>query len=253
LQPKAEGNNSDTDGNADAMGCVDDWGLKAGLLGASSGARFLQQVQQVVHVTESPTRDSLSGNESCTLKALNSSAGKREEFPSSAFVLPTRQISDRLLKIYWEYSHPIIPCLDQTQFERQYELLWKASEEEFPDEKIFHCILNLVFAIGCRLDKKGSPTNQSKSADVFFARARSLTNFELLEIGQFSLIQAFLLMGLYLQSTNMPRQCLQSVGMAIWIAQDIGLQRPETITSLKIRTERNLASRIWHCCILLDR
>lgn len=72
------------------------------------------------------------------------------------------------------------------------------------DQRVFHCILNLVFAIACKLDPAASPGMQESSSSVYLTRARSLFGLDLLDISDFHLVKASLLMSQYLQSTNMP-------------------------------------------------
>jgi hypothetical protein len=257
-QPDASADvtNSNFDRNADAMGCVDDWALRIGLLGSSSGASFLQHVQKVADGIETPSqghRGMGSTHVSQTLRSLGTHGKSRQETPMTQFVLPPRKTADYLLSVYWEFSQSVFPILNQLEFDKLYILLWTGSEEAFPDEQVFYCILNLMFAMACKLDPNGTPKDSTKSAEVFFERARSLSKFDLLEISRFPLVQVSLLMAQYLQSTNMPRQCIQSISLAVRIAQDIGLHLPSTISSLTNPHERELAKRIWQCCILFDR
>ena len=90
-------------------------------------------------------------------------------------------------------------------------------------------------------------------SNAYFARAQKLLCFNLLEIGHINLVQALLLIGQYLQSTDMPQQCFQCIGLAIWIAQDIGLHIPETCLALETQHDREIALRTWHGCLLMDR
>lgn len=252
----ADVTNSNFDQDADAMGCVGDWALRIGLLGSSSGASFLQHVQQVADGVESPNQSRLGTGPTHvpqTLQSLGTQGEIRQETLMTHFVLPPRKIADYLLGVYWEYSQSVFPILNKLEFDKLYLQLWTGSEQAIPDEQVFYCKLNLMFAMACKLDPKGAPQDSTKSAEVFFERARSLSKFDLLEISRFPLIQVSLLMAQYLQSTNMPRQCIQSIALAAWIAQDIGLHLPSTTSSLTDPHERELAKRIWQCCILFDR
>ncbi len=58
---------------------------------------------------------------------------------------------------------------------------------------------------------------------VFYARAKSLLSFDMLGRGSIGLVQALLLMGQYLQSTESSGLCWNVVGLAIRVAQRIGL------------------------------
>ncbi|KAI9924202.1 hypothetical protein MW887_007152 [Aspergillus wentii] len=51
----------------------------------------------------------------------------------------------------------------------------------------------------------------------------------------------------------MPQKSFRSIGMAIHVAQDLGLHLPATIESINDSRERDLACRVWNGCIIMDR
>ena len=114
-------------------------------------------------------------------------------------------------------------------------------------------MLNTVFAPGCQLNNKIKPEQKEGNANVYFERAIGLLRLDLLGSRSFHLVQALLLMGQYLQSTNTPHQCWVLVGLAIRIAQDLGLDLPQTSRRLEIHRDQEMARRIWHGCIMMDR
>lgn len=256
-RPSIENGETDSDDNADAMGCVDSWALRVGQLGASSGASFLQHVINVADGDESLNHghrgSTTSSYVSHTLRSLGKATHSRDDLHAADYVLPLRKTADYLLNIYWESAHSVFPFLNKFEFEKSYSKLWTGADSVQSESRVFHCILNVMFAIGCKLDQKLGSKDQPKHADAYFKRARYLLTSDLLEINQFPFIQALLLMVQYLQSTNMARQCFRSLGLAIWIAQDLGLHMPDTIFALADLREQELAKRIWHSCILLDR
>ncbi|TKA57905.1 hypothetical protein B0A49_11532 [Cryomyces minteri] len=188
-------------------------------------------------------RGVISGYVSTTSRGLEKTRRRGDDPHTTEFILPPRRTADYLLSIYWESSYAIFSFVNKLDFENSYSLLWTGFEDVSADEQAFHCNLNLMFAIACKLDQSGPPSDQAKSSDVYFERAKTLLKFDPLEVSRFALIQAFLLMAQYLQSTNMPRQCFQSIGMAIWIAQDMGLHMPQTTSTITNIRERELARR----------
>jgi hypothetical protein len=241
----------------DAMGDVDSWGLRVGLLGTSSSASFMKQIQTAVDGRE--TLDGGHGTKGArsshvSTRTLRRTPVRKITSHSADYVLPPRKTADRLMTIHWNYSHVIFPWLDRLQIMKCYEDLWTGNEDPDPymDTQVFYGILNTIFAISYKLDPEVQPNEQEELSVVYFARAQKLLSFNILSIGLFELIPA-LLTGQYLQSTNMPRECFQSIGLAIWIAQDMGLHLPDTTSSVEGQHEREMARRVWYGCILMDR
>ena len=251
-------NGINTRPETDAMGNIDNWAIKVGLFGTSSSASFMQHVTDIVDGTKTPdpdlkARSAASGHAST--RPFYKIPAKSGNWHSREFVLPPRRTANLLLEIHWNRSQIIFPWVDRIRFMKQYEALWSDHEDLAPflDEQVFYCILNIIFALSYKIDPNTDPEEQERLSDAHFSRAQSLLSFNLLEISHIGMVQALLLLAQYLQSTNMPRQCFQCVSLAIWIAQDIGLNMPETILPFQSQHEREIARRLWHGCILMDR
>jgi hypothetical protein len=182
------------------------------------------------------------------------------------FILPGRSVADHLLDCYFTWVDPLYPYLHRPSFTATYEQLWAAygdpnsgSEWEMglPDRKVpdrtFRCILNLVFAFGCQFSPAIPPSRRDSSSDVFFKRSRMLLHIDILGPGSIHLVQALILMGHYLQSTKFPNRCWNVAGMAIRVAQGLGMHLDSTSANRKSVVEREMWRRTWHGCILLDR
>lgn len=258
-QPSPSPVESDPPGDNDAMGNVDNWGLKAGLLGASSSASFMRSISKVADGTSTPIHDQVAQRISSSHASSRNLYRKRTRIADTSaveYVLPARKIADRLLDIHWNLSQVIFPWLDRLRFMKWYHNLWTnhvGQQDPYVDEQIYYCMLNTIFAISYKLDPSVPPEGQENLSNAHFERAQKLLCFNLLEIGHINLVQALLLMGQYLQSTNMPQQCFQCIGLAIWIAQDIGLHVPETCLATESQHDREMALRSWHGCLLMDR
>jgi hypothetical protein len=130
--------------------------------------------------------------------------------------------------------------------------------ENSESDPLFQCILNLVFALGCQLSPDINPSEKESISDVFFQRSKKLFSLDILEVSSIKVVQALLLMGQYLQSTKSPGRCWIVVGLAIRIAQGLGLhmqyrddrQKPGS-SSRQLQIE--LRKRLWSGCIVLDR
>ncbi|KAI9644448.1 hypothetical protein NHQ30_006469 [Ciborinia camelliae] len=173
------------------------------------------------------------------------------------FILPQRQQADEFLNCYWEFVHPLFPLLDLQGFNATYEQLWVSSPGKGLDgdeltKTIFHATLNLVFALGCQYSSDIPPHRKSSYADELYRRSRKLLNFEILDALQLSLVQLFLLTGVYLQSTEHANRCWNVVGLAIRTAQGLGINT-ENNSHIKNQLSIEIRRRVWYSCVLLDR
>jgi hypothetical protein len=161
-------------------------------------------------------------------------------------------MADSLMQVYWDYVFPLYPFLIPDEMKKEYEKIWSGNGLEY-DENMLMCTLNVIFALASQLADFVPPTERETSADVFFSRAKGLFQFNLWDTGSTGLIQCLLLMAQYLQSTDSAHQCWIVTGLAIRNAQSLGLHLPQTINRLQTFRERQLARKIWHGCILMDR
>jgi hypothetical protein len=116
------------------------------------------------------------------------------------------------------------------------------------DDPLFYCLLNLVLALGCQFSTLFE--SSIHSGDTFFNRAKTLLGFSIFDVGSLQVVQALLLMGSYLQSTNRPNRCWNVVGMGIRVAQGLGLHIERSGGDL---VERETRRRAWWGCVLMDR
>ncbi|KAE8418425.1 fungal-specific transcription factor domain-containing protein [Aspergillus pseudocaelatus] len=192
------------------------------------------------------------------------------------FSIPPRQKADALLDSYWTYVHSLYPYLHRPSFTQKYLTLWSPAPDRLSskasrspqsrnyysniDEKLFHCLLNLAFALGSQFGPTTEDGDRSQLGLTFFERAKALMDFDLFVQGNIFLVQMLILMGQYLQSTDMASACWTMVGLAIRTAQGIGLHHEPGLcdqgccskTKLS-QLEAEMRRRAWTGCILLDR
>lgn len=183
------------------------------------------------------------------------------EWSSGAAMLPRRRNADDFLACYWEFIHPLFPILHKPSFLKQYQTLW--ANEQDPEtrdidslgleELIFTATLNLVFALGCKFSNLVAPAQKNSMADEFYQKSRHLLLFEVLDSTSLSLVQMLCLTGVYLQSTQHANRCWNSVGLAIRVAQSLGLHLNEVGGRKIPQLEREMRRRVWHTCVVLDR
>lgn len=114
-------------------------------------------------------------------------------------------------------------------------------------------MLNIIFALGCRflsISGQGQLSGDLNSRQPFFDRAMKLMTLDLLEEGSIELVQSLLITVQYIQTLELSNKCWVILGMAIRLAQSIGIHVDTGRESQAKREERR---RTWCVCILLDR
>ncbi|PYH96647.1 putative C6 transcription factor [Aspergillus ellipticus CBS 707.79] len=245
-----------TDGVNAMMGAVEDERPTQGFFGSSSAASFIRQIKTAVDKRVSlphrRTSDSILGVPSSS--SLLSAQKARTPRPSTVpnYVLPPRKTANSLMGVYWSFVFPLYPLVDSIHLREEYTKIW-TGEPFNSDENMLMCTFNVIFALACQLAEFIPPEQREASADAFFARAKDLLQFNLWNTGSAALIQCLLLMAQYLQSTDSAHQCWIVTGLAIRNAQSMGLHLPQTIARLQNPQEQQLARKIWHGCVLMDR
>ncbi|OAL18255.1 hypothetical protein AYO22_10833 [Fonsecaea multimorphosa] len=164
--------------------------------------------------------------------------------------LPLRRYSDTLVARYFSRHNRIFPILHRSTFLAQYERLWDSDFSSHSTTrscselctqkskgKMLPTIVYLVLALGSLFASQSHQENASRAEG--FYRAAQETNFlEMMddEVG-IELVQAGLLMGIYLQSTERYSKCWNIIGFTIRMAQNMGLH----FTAAEVRKRGLLA------------
>ncbi|RDW76781.1 transcription factor domain-containing protein [Aspergillus mulundensis] len=221
--------------------------------GSSSAASFMRQIKTAVDKkVSSPQQDTADPANDFGLRGSFLSPQRHRTSAIHDYVLPSRKTADSLMNVYWHYVFPLYPLVDSIQLREEYARLW-TGEGLQSDENMLMCIFNVIFALACQLADFITPEERETSAASFFSRAKDLLHFSLWDSGSAGLIQCLLLMAQYLQSTNSAHQCWIVTGLAVRNAQSMGLHLPQTISRLQSPQEQQLARKIWHGCVLMDR
>ncbi|VUC22993.1 unnamed protein product [Clonostachys rosea] len=198
--------------------------------------------------------------------------------PIFGMSLPPRAVADRLVDLFWTYMHSLYPFLHWTSFHERYLTLWNPVPSQTYgatnslnepmkgyystiDDALFHCMLNVVLALGVLHDTNLGQQERDDISETFFKRAKALLDLDCLESGSVALVQVLLLMGQYLQTKDITSSCWNIVGMAIRVAQGMGLHRePEewdqggsSNCRAPDQLEEEMRKRAWAGCALLDR
>jgi hypothetical protein len=172
-------------------------------------------------------------------------------------VLPHRRHADHLVDLFWQHIQPVEPILEQALFTRSYEALFAGRPLlGGADERVFLSTLNVVFALATQL-REGLPADERNMAgNTYFRRAQAMLRVEtaLWEPGSLEVVQCLLLMARYLQCSSFLHQTWMVVGIAVRIAQSIGLDRPNSPPGDSLgRVPRHFREQLWQCCVYVDR
>ena len=242
----------ESDGVNAMMGAVEEGRAGQGFFGSSSAAGFMHQIKTAVGKRVSSPDTRPSAPDVALHSHLLSRRTERGQIPEQSYVLPARRTADRLMEVYWNYVFPLYPLIDSAQMKVEYSKLWHGDTSQ-SEENMVMCTFNVIFALASQLADFIRPEEREVSADAYFSRAQDLFQFNLWDTGSAGLIQCLLLMAQYLQSTDSAHQCWIVTGLAIRNAQSLGLHLPKTILQFPNFHEQQLARKIWHGCVLMDR
>jgi hypothetical protein len=179
-----------------------------------------------------------------------------------AGVLPRRRIADDMIAEYWRFVHPLFPILHKPTFMAAYEKSWtsQSGSDTIADERcrefeeaLFLSTLNIMFALGTRFCGSVPATEKSDMSKEFYDRSRQIFTFDVLDCTSIPVLQMVLLQGVYLQSTTEVSRCWNVIGVATRMAQSLGLHLYQTHQRQKTLYAREMGSRLWHSCLILDR
>ena len=191
--------------------------------------------------------------------------------------LPLRRHADDLVRLYFTRVHRMYPILHRPTFMRQYSQLWEPSASATTTtgpattscsglcrhrslEKTFPAMVNAVFALATWFASNAAEQNSARAAG-FFGMTQEVDLLEVMdeEVG-IEVVQLLLLMGFYLQSTEKFSKCWNITGLAIRMAQNMGLQlspgdarRRGLLAAAPTQLESEMRVRVWYGCVLLDR
>lgn len=229
-------------------------------------------------------------NESCSqcrdemvsvLSPIYASSGRSSAPKTDSAVfgmtIPPRDEADDLVENYWRWTHSLYPFVHRPSFEERYRMMWypqtksrcRNTETYIPrssglyapmGDRLFYCMLNMVFALGALFSPRMDHKDRDQVSRDFFERAKKLMDLDMLAAGSLPLVQTLLLMSQYLQSTEMSSSCWNIVGLAVRVAQSIGLHHdPKSCTQgccpaqTLDQLETEMRRRAWAGCVLLDR
>ncbi|CAG8591345.1 13302_t:CDS:2 [Acaulospora morrowiae] len=160
--------------------------------------------------------------------------------------LPPKELCDQLLDTFWTQVHPYMIFIDKQDFMEKYNSL----EANYS----YIILLYAMFAIAAKyLDDpavRANPEVPSTAGDEYFNRAKELLKDEF-DNATLTTIQALILLAGHQQGAKNSTMWLY-IGLAIRLAQDMGLHRDSSKWNLDER-QSEIRKRIWWACFLGDR
>jgi hypothetical protein len=160
----------------------------------------------------------------------------------------TQDIADRLVASYISREYANMPILDLTEFQSAYEAA-RAEPDIGAGPSSFHGILNTIFSLS------GLSMSDVSDDDVagLFNRGQIISK-EMEKGGSLrERIQSLILQSQYLYATGNPKLAWMFIGFAIRMAQVLGLHSKIGGQDARGRRDRELARRLWHSAIILER
>ncbi|CAG8527020.1 237_t:CDS:2, partial [Diversispora eburnea] len=164
----------------------------------------------------------------------------KEEEENIRLELPPKEISDKLLEIYWKDMYFYMPIIDKQ------DLMEKYNRKEL--NRYQTILLYAILAITLKYNNFGEDPNNTED-EKYFERAKELLKEEF-EHATLPIIQAILLLALHQLGKKNSRPWIY-IGLAIRLAQDMGIHRDSANWKLDEK-EAEIRRRTWWACIIID-
>lgn len=181
--------------------------------------------------------------------------------------LPAPAVAEKFVDDYFTYAWTLYPFVHRPTFMATYRKIWDGHGVQ---NTLFYCILNLTMAIGSLLLPLVDLDEKMATSQVFFRRSQHLLRVDMMDQGSLLGVQALLLTGQYLQATPQSAGCWNYIGLAIRMAQGLGLHDQEPCPRLPLLLDkpqptlpmgkhkllciyREMRRRVWAGCVVMDR
>ncbi|OAP54383.1 hypothetical protein AYL99_11484 [Fonsecaea erecta] len=241
----------------DGMGSIvfsDD--SSSGFFGPSSNSSFFSKIAKVLALgikTMPEGRDS-TRDLACALSRpasppAQSRGGPR---PVNPYKLPSRAEVSRLIDIFFRNTGHFFPYISKTSLTDMVDELELTNFSNVRKSGL--CLLNAVFAMATSFDGDSGrhPKAREIESDVFFQRAMSLSPWTISNTANLETLQALTVMTQYLQGTSRSAQTWKLHGLLVQAAFQLGVHTQDPNARISA-LEREIRTRIWYTCIILDR
>ncbi|GLA29962.1 hypothetical protein AnigIFM63326_008156 [Aspergillus niger] len=191
----------------DGMASQPTEGSGSGYLGNTSGSCILETISDLLPQHPVP----LAARKE-RLPAYSAKMGR----PQLLRDIDNTILTDSLFDAYFMSYNKSFPILHEKTFREKYQ-----NRHHIPAHSTWHLIFYIVLAIGDWVVSGGSKVEESR----YYMAARSSMSMSLLESGALLTVQAFLLMGNFLQKRDRPNTGYNFIGIAYRMALGLGLHR----------------------------
>ncbi|KAH7001017.1 fungal-specific transcription factor domain-containing protein [Ilyonectria destructans] len=186
--------------------------LDAGYLGSSSGSNLLQEIASMLPELATPSVSSEHHSNSPGTWRSRRAPENILDPPG----LASLAITGHLIDAYFLFYNVSYPILHERTFREKV-----ASRQQRRCKSSWNVIYFMVLAFGHWISTTDAHHEQSK----YYSAARSYLSIQMLESGTVETVQAFLLMGNYLQKIDRPNTGYNFVGIAYKMALGLGMHR----------------------------
>lgn len=181
--------------------------------------------------------------------------------------LPTKSVSNALLKVFFIAVWPICPLVDRSSLQTDYEDFWtwcgnndeSLPPQKFIDDPTFFCLLFAILYCGASAAPEAHWTSdmlQGECKDTILKQLKaaytaSLSQSFHLEHPTINTLVSMLLTGPFINPPHESMQSLVSISTTVRIAQSMGLHREATWSALNHK-DQGTRRRIWWHIVWLD-
>lgn len=203
----------------------------SGYLGSSSASSLLQDIASLV-----PISDIAGGATAISPNAPShhSSPVSQPQGPDRPDLASSAAIN-LLIDAYFLFYNTSYPIVHEKSFRAKVATDWRQSKRHSTWSIVYYMVLAIGHYVSATISTPRMPS-------PFYAAARSRMSVAMLESGSLETLQAFLLMGNYLQKRDRPNTGYNLIGIACRIAFGLGLHRepPNAVDNMLHERRRQL-------------
>lgn len=220
--------------------------------GPSSNLSFLKQVAVAADPHEEPQELSQDTGVP-TLLGFPTSRPSSPKPRARPIILPERAMTNMFMQSYWDFVHPIFPILHQISFTERFKKTTESLIDTLPQDSIFQATLSIALSLGAQRTETVPIMQRESLADELYRQSCNLASIDFLDESSMEVVQLLLLRGIYLHYSTFADRCWNTIGIALRMAQGLGLQHDGNDSGGVNQLTREMRRRVWHCCVTLDR